>query len=279
MSMPQNSKNMENIWTITSFLLLLGIGIIDYLTGPEYSFSVFYLIPVTLTAWFSRKHVSIVFSIFVVLIWLSVDYYTGRFFFSIAYLWNFVSRLTFLLAVVLLLTLLKQALRRERELSRIDYLTQCLNSRAFYEFIELEMNRSARYEHLLTIVYIDIDNFKFINDTTGHLMGDKLLRTIVDVIKKNLRQSDLIARMGGDEFAILLPETNQEAARTTITKIRNRLANSARENNWPVTFSIGVVTCIQMPPTVDKLIELGDQLMYTVKNNGKDGVNYKEYVG
>lgn len=277
--MPQNSKNMENIWTITSFLLLLGIGIIDYLTGPEYSFSVFYLIPVTLTAWFSRKHVSIVFSIFVVLIWLSVDYYTGRFFFSIAYLWNFVSRLTFLLAVVLLLTLLKQALRRERELSRIDYLTQCLNSRAFYEFIELEMNRSARYEHLLTIVYIDIDNFKFINDTTGHLMGDKLLRTIVDVIKKNLRQSDLIARMGGDEFAILLPETNQEAARTTITKIRNRLANSARENNWPVTFSIGVVTCIQMPPTVDKLIELGDQLMYTVKNNGKDGVNYKEYVG
>jgi diguanylate cyclase (GGDEF)-like protein len=276
----QTGQKEINIWAIASFLLIPCIGIIDYLTGAEFTFSLIYLIPVSLAAWFTSKHIAITASMLTALIWLFADFTAGRFHYnSFAYLWNFISRLVFLLIVVWLLILLRQALQREQVLARTDYVTNAYNSRAFYELVELEMSRSARYRHLLTLAYLDIDNFKYINDTFGHRIGDKLLCAVVDIIKYDSRKSDMIARLGGDEFAVLLPETDQDAARMAITKIQSRLENMTRENKWPVTFSIGVVTCIKMPPTVDKLIELGDQIMYSVKHTSKNGINYSLYAG
>lgn len=265
---------------VVSFLLIPCIGTIDYFTGAEFTFSLFYLLPISLAAWFTSKRIVLTASILTAVIWLFADFSAGRFHYnSIAYLWNFVSRLVFLAIVGGLLLLLKKALNREHELSRTDYLTHAFNSRAFYKLVELEMSRSSRYRHLLTLAYLDIDNFKFINDTFGHQIGDKLLCAVVDVIKSSFRKSDVVARLGGDEFAVLLPETDQDDARTSITKIQNRLENMTRENNWSVTFSIGVVTYIKMPPTVDKLIELCDQGMYSVKNTSKNGINYSLYAG
>jgi diguanylate cyclase (GGDEF)-like protein len=276
----QISQKKNNIWAIVSFLLIPCIGTIDYLTGPAYTFSLIYLIPVSLAAWFTSERIAITTSMLTAVMWLFADFTAGRFHFnSIAYFWNFISRLFFLLIVVWLLLLQRKALYRERELSRTDYLTHAFNSRAFYELAELEMSRSTRYRHLLSLAYLDIDNFKVINDTAGHRMGDRLLCVVVDIIKRNIRKSDVVARLGGDEFAILLPETDQEAACTVMTKMHKSLADDTRDNNGPVTFSIGVVTCTQMPPTVDKLIELSDRLMYSVKNSGKNGINYSVYAG
>ena len=134
-------------------------------------------------------------------------------------------------------------------------------------------------KHPFTLAYIDLDNFKTVNDQLGHATGDQVLRTVVSSVKKNIRRTDIVARLGGDEFALLLPETNQESARVVLSKIQDGLLEEMRKNNWPVTFSIGVLTCRVAPPSTDALVSMADELMYSVKHDGKNGVKYATYAG
>jgi diguanylate cyclase (GGDEF)-like protein len=121
---------------------------------------------------------------------------------------------------------------------------------------------------------MDVDNFKQINDTLGHSTGDDVLRSVVEGIQQYTRSMDVIARMGGDEFAFLLPETDQEATRQAVTRIHQGLAKKMLQNHWQVTFSIGVVTFIKIPETVDEMVKIADQAMYQVKNSTKNGISY-----
>ena len=108
-------------------------------------------------------------------------------------------------------------------------------------------------------------------------MGDKVLYTIVQHTKYLLRKTDFVARLGGDEFVLLFPDTDQAGARVLISKIQISLLEEMRKNKWPVTFSIGVVTYINMPQTINELIKQADDLMYSVKNNGKNSISYSIY--
>jgi diguanylate cyclase (GGDEF)-like protein len=108
-------------------------------------------------------------------------------------------------------------------------------------------------------------------------MGDKVLNTVARKINRVLRAGDVIARLGGDEFILLFPETSSAAAVGAIGKIEKGLAAEMRKNGWPVTFSIGVVTCLEAPRSVEHLTRAADELMYSVKARGKNGVAYKEY--
>ena len=153
-------------------------------------------------------------------------------------------------------------------MSRKDFLTGVANSRSFYEIATKEIERTARFIHPLSLAYIDIDNFKQVNDTLGHSAGDKLLHSVADKIKENIRTIDAVSRLGGDEFAILMPETNAENAMSALNKLQHYLMDMVQENNWPVTFSIGVVTCSESCK-LDELIKEADNLMYKVKVSGK----------
>jgi diguanylate cyclase (GGDEF)-like protein len=171
------------------------------------------------------------------------------------------------------LSLAKQELEIERTYARIDYLTGITNSRAFKEMAKNEINRCARFGRPLTIAYIDIDNFKQVNDTLGHSHGDDLLQLVAKTIRDNTRSMDVVSRVGGDEFAILFPETNDENAKTAVNKLRNKLLYVIKNNNWPETFSFGVVRCYQ-PCDLDELIKKADNLMYSVKGSGKNRVEF-----
>ena len=185
-------------------------------------------IPVAAAAWLSGRLSRILFSILVALTWLAADYLAGRFPGDrIAYAWNFTSRLTALLIIALLVAMLRRSLLRERELSRTDSLTGAMNARAFREFAEAEIRRTRRYQHPITLVYVDIDGFKKVNDSLGHGAGNRLLCAIVDALSSSLRTPDVVARLGGDEFAILLPETAPPGARSTIDKVRAGLVQAA----------------------------------------------------
>ena len=152
-------------------------------------------------------------------------------------------------------------------------------SRAFAEFSQREMDLSRRHKRPFTLAYIDLDNFKMINDRFGHNLGDKLLHLAVETIKGSLRTTDVVARLGGDEFAMLLPETPQEVAHVVVTNLRKGLLEEMRQKQWPITFSIGVLTCQVVPPTVDALVYRVDELMYLVKREGKDGIKSSVYAG
>jgi diguanylate cyclase (GGDEF)-like protein/PAS domain S-box-containing protein len=174
---------------------------------------------------------------------------------------------------------LKKAYEYEKELARVDPLTGAANQRSFYELAQREIERSRRYKHPFTIGYFDLDDFKAINDKFGHKVGDEILSAVVKHATGHLRKTDLFARLGGDEFAFLLPETGPELAQTIISKFQKDIVFRIQEIYGRVTFSIGVLTCIDSSLTLEEILKLVDDLMYAVKREGKAGIKYAVYRG
>lgn len=263
------------IVTLAVFLVLI-IGMLDFLTGNEFSISVFYLIPVILVTWLLESNFSWAITLMSALTWLIADL-SGELKYSSILIpfWNALVRLGFFITVVILLTALKSALKKEKELARTDSLTGAANNRLFYELTQREIYRSARSGKPISLAYIDLDNFKTLNDTFGHMAGDFLLCLVVQTIKDNIRILDTVARLGGDEFAVLMPETGDEHVKFVVERIRNSLLTTLAQKSWEVTFSIGVVTFQTPPKTVDEMVQKADQVMYTVKNSTKNDIKYE----
>ena len=269
-------KVSKTVWIVSGVLLLSMVAFLDYITGVEFSFSLFYLLPITLISWAISERLGLVFAILGSCVWIAVDIWSGnsnRTSNMFAYMWNATARLGFFLLPVFMIRL-NRALQREQELARTDFLTGVLNARFFHELAQMEINRSVRYKRPFTIAFIDVDNFKTINDTFGHTEGDTVLRSIGMNIKTHLRKTDMVARVGGDEFVVLLPETNAQIAPVVISNMQRALLNEMNENGWSVTFSIGVLTLSATQISVDEILGRADQLMYSVKNNGKNNAQY-----
>lgn len=251
------------------------LGIIDYVTGFEVAFAVFYVFPITLLTWNLGVKTGLIASCLSALIWLAADIGSGnQYSHTLIPLWNTVIRLTFFLIIINLLTELRKIFNREQLWARTDSLTGAANVRLFYELLRFQIARTNRCGESFTLVYIDLDNFKSINDRLGHSVGNQLLQAFVDVLKGNLRQVDTIARIGGDEFALLLPNTNEKSARTAVAKVQREVGKLMRFEKWPVTLSMGVVTCLDAPTSADELIGLADSLMYKVKHGKKDNAEF-----
>ena len=167
-------------------------------------------------------------------------------------------------------TELHEALDREKSLSNTDSLTGAGNRLQLTNALFYEIERSARHARVFTIAYLDLDNFKEVNDRYGHTQGDQVLQQIVKVAQGRLRKTDVIARIGGDEFAILLPETDVKTMPSLITELLHDMKQSMYDNGWPVTISCGVVTFRTPPATPEDALKAADKLMYEVKAAGKD---------
>ena len=260
--------------------IILIIGYIDRITGNELTVSIFYVIPISLATWYTDRKYGFLASIVCAFVWLAADYdQSSPIVIQFIPVWNTVIRLSFFIIITALLSALRKSMDRERELARIDYLTGAFNSRYFYELLQNEIDRIQRFGHPFTLAYIDLDNFKSVNDKFGHTVGDKVLCSVVISVRNHLRKTDVVARLGGDEFALLLPETNQESAHVALSKIQSYLLEEMQRSNFQVTFSIGVLTSICAPQTTDELVKMADELMYSVKCDGKNAIRYSMYTG
>ncbi|MDD5772924.1 MAG: GGDEF domain-containing protein [bacterium] len=265
---------------ILGILLVAFFGFIDYFTGYEISISIFYLIPISLIAWFAGNFSAAIISILSVIVWALSDLASAKYYsHPVIPLWNSFILLGFFLIITFALTEIKSLLENERELALTDPLTKIANARGLYKYMQFEIDRAIRFGRPLTIAYIDLDNFKFINDTHGHSAGDKVLQVVAGTIKENIRSIDIVARIGGDEFVILMPETGEEHSRIAIDKILKYLLNIVEENKWPITFSIGAAIYHNPPRDMDKLIKTADELMYSIKKAGKNNIMYKIITG
>ena len=168
---------------------------------------------------------------------------------------------------------LRAALLREHEIARIDPLTHVANRRALYELGQTELLRARRYRRPLTFVSIDLDNSKQVNDALGHATGDAVLVSVASTLRGELRATDIVARMGGDEFVIILPETAAESARVVLDKLHARLLEAAESNHWKVTFSIGAVSFLSAPGSLEEAMGLADDALYSIKHQGKNAVS------
>jgi diguanylate cyclase (GGDEF)-like protein len=257
--------------------LVACLGVIDYFTDPEISFAVFYLLPILWVAWVADQWAAIFISVISAAVWLAMDLLAGATYSHpmIPY-WNAATRLIFFLIIAMLLSALRHRLDLEEQLARTDALTGVANVRFFTELVNIEIGRARRYKHPFTMLYIDADNFKAVNDQFGHSAGDALLRLLAQAMKEQVRATDIVARLGGDEFAILLPETGYDPAQEVIRKVRHRLLDTMTENGWPVAFSIGAATFNTPPASVTEVIKQADDLMYAAKRGGKDMVKHIE---
>jgi len=264
--------------TILGTLLVLLIGLIDYFTDP--SLSILYVGPVFLAAWFGGRAQGLAIAFLSALTWFLADMLSKG---SDAYAripyWEGVVFLGFFVVVAWLSSSLRASLIKEQEIARTDHLTGAANARAFAETSAKEIVRASRNGRPFTLVYMDLDNFKWVNDRCGHSTGDRALKLVCDVIREHIRAIDVIGRLGGDEFAILLPETGDEPARAMVSRIHENLLRAMNENGWPITFSLGGVTFSSPPASVDEMLGTADQLMYLSKREGKDRITWKAEEG
>ncbi len=170
--------------------------------------------------------------------------------------------------------LIKQQQRLHAEISRVaaeDCLTGLYNRRKINELIQNEIERSQRYRKGFSIIIMDIDFFKRVNDRYGHLAGDQLLKMFSDIIRDTIRHTDTAGRWGGEEFVILCPETNMDGATALADKMRQHIFNYIFNDFGKQTASFGVA-CYIDNDTVDTIINRADIALYNAKNSGRNRV-------
>lgn len=260
--------------------LLSVLGLVDYGTEADRSFLVFYLLPVFLVTLRAGLWPGILMSVAGTAVWFlaNVNLFQQPSGALLPY-WNLSVTLGVFVFFTCLLSALVNALEQEREMSRYDSLTGVANRRYFRELLDSEVSRSRRYRRPFTLVYMDLDDFKAINDQQGHTAGDTLLRTVAETLVRGTRGVDTTGRLGGDEFALLMPETGYDAARAALSHLREQIDAAMSSNGWPVTMTMGAVTYTSPLHSAEEMIGLADRQMYTKKAEGKNGISHRVVEG
>lgn len=255
---------------------LLGlIGLLDTWVRIDLGLSLFYLAPIAIAAWMVGRDAGIVIATVSALAWFYAElnsHAAGDFPLT---LWNTFVRLGIFWIVSTLLSSLRDAYDLESRLARTDALTGITNWRSFQELLTVEIQRAQRYPYPITLAYLDIDNFKQVNDQQGHNQGDKLLKGVAQTLTNGLRNTDVVARIGGDEFIVMMPYTNRAQAEQVLPRVHQTLLDFVHEHHFSVGFSVGVVTFEYPSTTVDDMVSVADSVMYEAKQNGKNQIAYQ----
>ncbi|MGL4553474.1 MAG: GGDEF domain-containing protein [Gemmataceae bacterium] len=251
-------------------LLQIGlIALVDYATGPWLSCSIFYLVPVAFGARFGGFSHGIVLALAGTAAWQLIDQSERPDMAPVIRAWNGIVHFATLALLCSLFSRLEAGLRREQRLARTDSLTGAANARTFYEAAAAAADRAVAAGRPLTVAYLDLDDFKRLNDLQGHAAGDEALKFLVQTVQQHVRRGDLLARLGGDEFALLLPGAGPDDALPMLRRIQALLAREMAGRGWPVTLSAGAITFLKPASGVDVMIQQVDALRYGAKRQGK----------
>jgi diguanylate cyclase (GGDEF)-like protein len=267
-------------FTRAGILALAGCGVgivayVDYVTGYEVSMSVFYLGPVAVAAWYAGRWPGVAIGAICCVSWYITDFATGHQYSHPAIMvWDSLVRFGFFLVTGLLLTALRASYLRQRGLAQTDGLTELYSRRAFEDRLEHDLALAQRRKSAITLAYLDLDNFKALNDAHGHTEGDRVLQATGRVLKDLVRHADTAARLGGDEFALILPDTDGHGAQQAIANIALELKKAFTAGKFDVTCSIGVVTFLDPLLSVANAVAAADEGMYEAKRKSKGGIAF-----
>lgn len=259
----------------TAYVVLgfLVAGVIDYITGVEIRVYPLYFLPVCLAAW-RLGHVGAAIAVVAATaIWVLSNIQEGLVYWQrYVFLINTFAQFVAFTVVASLLRYARVLLDREKTISSIDRTTSLFNTRGFFPLVQLALASCRRGARPLTLAYLDLDNFKCVNDTFGHQRGDALLCDVAGTLKSTLRASDIVARLGGDEFAVCLPETDKAQAVLILERLRERLSAVTHGYECNVSASIGAVSWDIPPDDIEAMIFAADSVMYRVKRAGKNRI-------
>ncbi len=270
--------------TAATLLAIAGIGWVDYSTGPTFGMLIFYLLPILGAGWWLGSWPAALAAVVAGLSWFLADLAPRADSNLLASAWNGITRMGIFLALALLTARvradrnrlvglnarLQDLLERETGLARTDAITHLPNSRGFVERLLTETSRCRRTGKPLCVAYLDIDNFKRVNDRHGHSAGDSLLTRIAQAIRDTVRAGDVPARLGGDEFAILFWDVDRGAIEGIARRVIERIADLGRD--YPESFvgaSVGIAYFEQPPDSAEEILQRADQAMYEAKTSGK----------
>jgi diguanylate cyclase (GGDEF)-like protein len=265
--------------TVARVLRLVGYVLLTMLvywgnsaTPPTARFGILYVIPVLLVTWTDGLIWGIVFGISSIALRETVA--LDQMPLDTPLPWRIANAGAYVAVLAVAIAGLRNLRRSQTQLAQLviqDQLTNVLNARAFADRLGEELDRNRRYPRPLALLYMDLDNFKIINDSHGHQTGDAVLRLVADAMRSSVRHSDIVGRLGGDEFAVLMPETDAQladaAAKRLVAGLRNVFQGTPN-----VTASIGVVSCTSTDASTDDVLRRADQAMYDAKKMGKDRV-------
>ena len=270
-------KALERIFTYDATLrrlliliFIVMLGIIDLLTGYEYSFSVFYLTPIAIASWYDNFKITMLTIVLAGVTWFIADSTAGHHYSNpIIPFWNALVRLGFFTIVAYLLSHVHKNWLAMKNLAMKDELTGLDNRRAFD--IEYRILRKLNYrkQSSITIGIIDLDGFKQVNDTYGHQRGDEVLVKFSQLLKQASRNTDVVACLGGDEFAIILLDTDEEHVKQHDERLRELFNASGLKQKYGVDFSMGLAILSELPENLEDATKTADQLMYQSKSLGK----------
>ena len=257
------------------------IGRIDYATGTDIGLSLLYLIPVAIAGWYGGVSIATIVGAAAGTAWLSADLaWRDSDTAILISVWNSFTRYVIYIAVGVLLALLhrdREKLRslaaRESSLARTDAGTHLPNARAFMEVLEAEVRAARESGDPVCVAYLDLDNFKCVNDQFGHAAGDEVLQRVAAALRQSIRGHDVAARVGGDEFAVLLRGVEPDAARTVGERIAARVTDIASNySGAALGVTLGVAHFRAVPRDAATLLRAADGVMYQGKASGKGRV-------
>ena len=252
--------------------LAAGVFVLNVRTGADLRLGILYVVPVLLAASYDGLGWGIAFALATALLRFGVGIDQMPLDTSLQVrILNEAAYLTVVGVAIAGLSQLRRTQSQLRLLATHDPLTTVLNARAFASQLAQELGRNRRYGRPLALIYLDLDDFKKVNDAHGHATGDAVLRLVADAMRSAVRQADVVGRLGGDEFGVLMPETDGSVAHS----VANRLAGGIRtvfRGTPSVTASIGVVAVTGTEAGSDELLRKADQAMYEAKRAGKDRV-------
>lgn len=258
-------------------VLTFTLACAHYRFGLSYEFHAFFGIPVLLSVWFIGAAVGYAVAIIAVALWVFVDI-TLLDGVDGVLIFNSITRLIIAIAEVWFLNILRTALQRERMLARTDNLTGLPNRFDFFERGDTSLAIARRHNEPFSVVFIDLDNFKKVNDDRGHDEGDRLLEQVGRVLRNEVRPQDVVGRIGGDEFALLLLNADHKQSLKVVNRLNALLDEQMTLYRWPVTFSIGIASYDRLNGDLDSVIKEADKLMYEVKKTGRNRVLQRKFL-
>ena len=267
------SPTLRRVLRLSAYIALtLLVYWANAVTPSSARLGVLYIVPVLLVTWTEGLTWGIVFAVVTTVFREAIAW--DQMPADTPLLWRVVNGSAYVAVLAVAMAGLQMLRRSQALLARLvtqDQLTNVLNARAFADRLSQELDRNRRYPRPLALLYMDLDNFKVINDTHGHQTGDAVLRLVADAMRSSVRQADVVGRLGGDEFAVLMPETDAQLADSAAKRLASSLRNVFR-GTPNVTASIGVVSCTATEANTDDLLRRADQAMYDAKRMGKDRV-------
>jgi diguanylate cyclase (GGDEF)-like protein len=260
-------------------IAMLALGYVRIATGAEFTFASLVLFPVLFIAWTEGRRGGLLISLLAAAMWMIADIASARDFSATWIHWaNAATRFMTYGLVAILAAQVKSQLDKEHEHATRDGLTGLMNRRTFVKTGESEVVRSRRYRHTMAVLFMDLDQFKVLNDSKGHDAGDAALKATAQGLRSVLRDTDRVARLGGDEFAILLPEIAYDEAIDAGRKI-SVAVNAALVDYRPVTVSTGIAWFGSAEGSFVDMLKAADQLMYEAKSSGKGLVRSRQFSG